>query len=200
MARPELTPVVAFRLATALRRFDGSRDPVLEGVIGQDPFIILFYAYRYMWHNNTDFVRSTVDVACQHSMVENCGHVDELVWFVTSYIKTAFWSTDGDDGMPLEDSYEFADLAPETMLDVVRDCASFLLINRNDILGYQGGRASPRDAIEKAGHNFWLTRNGHGTGFWDDDYPDVIRDRLSKEAQAWGDVFWTEHEGEIVQS
>jgi len=23
------------------------------------------------------------------------------------------------------------------------------------------------DQIEQAGHDFWLTRNGHGTGFWD---------------------------------
>lgn len=23
------------------------------------------------------------------------------------------------------------------------------------------------DHIEQAGHDFWLTRNGHGTGFWD---------------------------------
>lgn len=57
----------------------------------------------------------------------------------------------------------FADLAPDALADILRDCADFQT------------RAAPllAEAVERGrrldhlGHDFWLTRNGHGTGFWD---------------------------------
>jgi len=38
--------------------------------------------------------------------------------------------------------------------------------------------AAPRGSSEypieaQAGHDFWLTRNGHGAGFWDGDWPET---------------------------
>lgn len=45
-------------------------------------------------------------------------------------------------------------------------------------------------AIEQAGHDFWLSRNGHGTGFWDRDsyyYKDCIRDWLQRRAETFGE-------------
>ena len=47
------------------------------------------------------------------------------------------------------------------------------------------------DNIEQAGHDFWLSRNGHGTGFWDRDsdyYTPHIRDWLQRKAEAFGEV------------
>ena len=35
-------------------------------------------------------------------------------------------------------------------------------------------------------HDFWLTRNGHGTGFWDGDYPET-GDRLTELAKKFGE-------------
>lgn len=60
---------------------------------------------------------------------------------------------------PLEDNYSITDLSPETLTAMVADCARFQA--ENDI--------SER-SDELAGHDFWLTRNGHGAGFWDGDW------------------------------
>lgn len=42
-------------------------------------------------------------------------------------------------------------------------------------------------APEVAGHDFWLTRNGHGTGFWDRGLG-AAGDRLTAAAHVYGDV------------
>jgi hypothetical protein len=48
---------------------------------------------------------------------------------------------------------------------------------------------------ESAGHNFWLTRNGHGTGFWDEDLDSdaggkKLGDALTALCKKFGEV-WT---------
>ena len=47
------------------------------------------------------------------------------------------------------------------------------------------------DAIEghesRAGHDFWLTRNRHGAGFWDGDWPKDVGQRLTEAAHAYGE-------------
>ena len=43
--------------------------------------------------------------------------------------------------------------------------------------------------VERQGHDFWLNRNGHGTGFWDEYFDDSPEneacDRLAKACHAW---------------
>lgn len=39
----------------------------------------------------------------------------------------------------------------------------------------------------QVGHDFWLTRNGHGTGFWDRGLG-AVGDRLSVAAHAYGEA------------
>jgi hypothetical protein len=61
--------------------------------------------------------------------------------------------------------YELEDLAPEAVDRILTDCARFqleakdLLKLAHDENGY--------DLQNQAGHDFWLTRRGHGVGFWD---------------------------------
>jgi hypothetical protein len=40
----------------------------------------------------------------------------------------------------------------------------------------------------RAGHDFWLTRNGHGAGFWDGDWPEH-GDMFTKIAQGYGEAY-----------
>jgi len=52
-------------------------------------------------------------------------------------------------------------------------------------------------SITQAGHDFWLSRNGHGTGFWDRDssyYADHVRDWLQRKSEQFGesDVLYNE--------
>ncbi len=47
------------------------------------------------------------------------------------------------------------------------------------------------DNIEQAGHDFWFSRNGHGTGFWDRDsdyYTPYVRDWLQRKAETFKEV------------
>lgn len=47
------------------------------------------------------------------------------------------------------------------------------------------------DVWEHAGHDFWLTRCGHGAGFWDGDWQSDsvnVADILTEKAQSYGEV------------
>lgn len=103
---------------------------------------------------------------------------------VERYLECALWSSndESDDrgGNPLDDTYYISDISDETWLEAIEDCDSFLESQAGDLeesgLGY-----------EQIGHDFWLTRNGHGAGFWDRGLGDV-GDRLSKACEPYGSV------------
>ena len=59
-----------------------------------------------------------------------------------------------------------------------RDCAKFQAENAGDLSGI---------GSEQAGHDFWLTRNGHGAGFWDRGLG-ALGERLTAAAHAFGQV------------
>jgi hypothetical protein len=40
---------------------------------------------------------------------------------------------------------------------------------------------------DRAGHDFWLTRNGHGCGFWDGDWPEPAATILTNASNACGE-------------
>lgn len=51
-------------------------------------------------------------------------------------------------------------MSAESHSRIVRDCHHFILVTSTNDIDLSGLEA-------QAGHDFWLTRNGHGTGFWD---------------------------------
>ena len=42
--------------------------------------------------------------------------------------------------------------------------------------------------IAAAGHDFWLTRNGHGAGFWDGDWPAFQGEMFTNISKSFGEV------------
>ncbi len=60
---------------------------------------------------------------------------------------------------------------------MVRDAEKFQRENEADI----------GDEVSRAGNHFWLTRNRHGTGFWDGDWPEPAATRLTDAAHAFGE-------------
>lgn len=52
------------------------------------------------------------------------------------------------------------DLAPQTLIDAARDCATFEREQRETI-------EQANLSTDQVGHSLWLNRNGHGSGFWD---------------------------------
>lgn len=97
--------------------------------------------------------------------------------FTRGYITALLWSsTDTRPGeeepRPLDDDKGLADLAPETLERIVSDCSRFQVENAYTLASYCDMRAfNPAEGTveEYAGHDFALSRNGHGTGFWDRD-------------------------------
>ena len=39
----------------------------------------------------------------------------------------------------------------------------------------------------QAGHDFWLTRRGHGVGYWDGDWNDSVADKLTKASRLFSE-------------
>ena len=87
--------------------------------------------------------------------------------FLKGYIACALWSsTDNSDesgGLPLDQDHDEEHLTASCYLRFVADCADFLQNIMNELSEEDLGRINP----EHSGHDFWLTRNGHGSGFWD---------------------------------
>ena len=102
--------------------------------------------------------------------------------FTVAYIQAALWSGNDDNDDPLEDNFDITDIAPEAMATITADCRKFQ--EQHGIPEYHDSRYT--DA-EKAGHDFWLTRNGHGAGFWGrDELGEDDKQKYTDAAEAFG--------------
>lgn len=120
--------------------------------------------------------------------------------FTTGYIDAMLWAeTDNSDesgGEPLDENYDACDIAEESLQEIIEDCKKFQEENAEDLLEVDcwfGGPDSYGNTYyssdECAGHDFWLTRNGHGTGFWDRNYDEEVRDRLTSSSKKFGECW-----------
>lgn len=115
--------------------------------------------------------------------------------FTKAYLECALWaSTDNSDpetgGDPMDANYSEDDIAPETLERMTRDCARFQAENADALAcayGHESYRHPPSGAEgpDMAGHDFWLTRNGHGAGFWDRDLGKA-GEALTRASKAYG--------------
>jgi hypothetical protein len=104
--------------------------------------------------------------------------------FTRAYIEAAIWSSDDEHAEALDRNYDIEDFAPETLAKIVKDCEQFQSDNRELIDSADYQTCYPRD--EMAGHDFWLTRNHHGAGFWDRGLGEIGQ-KLTKAAHAFGE-------------
>lgn len=107
--------------------------------------------------------------------------------FTRAYIDAALWSsTDDVHETPLSETYGVLDFDAATLAQMERDCARFQ--------EQAGARLGERPA--SGGHDFWLTRNHHGAGFWGGDWP-VHGDALTALAHSFGEFSLYVHDGKI---
>lgn len=101
-----------------------------------------------------------------------------IATFSAAYLEAALWSSkpDGPEG----DAWDAAELSPELEAAMARDCAAFYVTHGELVEAH--GEAS------QAGHDFWLTRCGHGAGFWDGDWPEPAASILTKASEGFGNV------------
>ena len=109
--------------------------------------------------------------------------------FLRGYLAAAEWLLD-DQSPPEEggiDRETIKGWAPAALADARGDCEAFEAANAADLAEYCGLRRQGEgySAVEAAGHDFWLSRNGHGAGFFDRGN-EAVFDRLQKAASVWG--------------
>ena len=119
-----------------------------------------------MSHAYTD---SAVSAACDDFPV--------LDAFTKGYVDCALWSSCDDNGTPLDRNHYLDHIDRDTLAQMARDCQQFQAWHYADIAGREG----------EAGRDFWLTRNGHGAGFWDGDWDDRDAERLTSNCKAYGE-------------
>jgi hypothetical protein len=103
-------------------------------------------------------------------------NVDE---FTRAYMEAAIWSSTDENDDPLDQNYDITDFSDNTFNRIIADCKQFQQYANIDSIE---GAPSTHDASPHvmAGHDFWLTRNGHGAGFWDGDWPEADGARLTE--------------------
>lgn len=104
--------------------------------------------------------------------------LDQLDQFTFAYIECLLWSEIDDNEEPLDKNYMVEDIDPQTLREIVEDCQSFQDEHRSMIEGKE----------ERAGHDFCLTRNHHGAGFWDGDWPDDEDEILTSSSHSYGEL------------
>ena len=129
---------------------------------------------------------------------------DEADEFTRGYIACALWVSvgigDPDLWAPVEDGeigpqgitdeHAPSDIAIETMLEMLADCATFQRGCPYITDEFYIGEAKLRYSVaDLAGHDFWLTRNGHGGNFLDGDWKMPAAQQLYKAAQKYNECY-----------
>jgi len=96
--------------------------------------------------------------------------------FCQGYVECALWASVDENGEPLDGVYSVDDIAEQTRWEMLEDCVGFWHDYHESIIGNPG----------RAGHDFWLTRNGHGAGFWDGCWGDKVGRELTDAAHVYG--------------
>ncbi len=123
---------------------------------------------------------------------------EEYAAFVRAYLEAIIFVMDEEQVEPESTEHLWSLLSPEEKQEIGDDCTGFIEGNLADLrtaeaLGDYAQRGE-WTTPERAGHDFLLTRNGHGAGFWDRGLGEV-GDRLSEAAKVYGSQSIDEHEG-----
>jgi hypothetical protein len=102
--------------------------------------------------------------------------------FTRAYAECALWASNDEStpsgGEPMDKNYSIENLSQDALKRMIEDCEKFKAENN---LG--------RIDMGRAGHCFWLSRNGHGTGFFDEHtIPEEDGERLQDASHKFGEV------------
>lgn len=78
---------------------------------------------------------------------------------LSGFVECAFWSSTDRDDEPMDANYGADDLTPDAVAIIEADVLTFArrAWYAAEAAGWEAGQF---------GHDYWLTRNGHGAGFW----------------------------------
>lgn len=104
--------------------------------------------------------------------------------FTRGYITAALWTEEEE----LQNK-GWTDLAPQTLQGMMDDCRKFQEQEATMLARATYGNKPGGGDSEYAGQDFWLTRNGHGAGFWDGDLPDDVGESLTEACKRFGETW-----------
>jgi hypothetical protein len=201
------------------------REPNLSGEMSDDPTPTSLYAeiigtshedaeedagmaYETLVGSVVDSLCDAYEAGVSDTFLPECERIlraamptteDRLTEYVEAafphYVECALWTSideqpDGNGGPPMDDNYGPEDIAPEAQASMREDIAGFVR---------EAGELLDDVTPEMAGHDFWLTRNRHGAGFWDRCYG-VVGDRLTDIAHGYGESYLYVSSGRIYVS
>jgi hypothetical protein len=153
--------------------------------------------------NGLELAHQTQVAASLRNKFNRCADVRSLLSgldgslkkMVMSYLEAALWSstdnTADNGGSPLDKHYNFDHFDDASIQKAIADCKAFQE-KAEALLGDDDKQFDQ----ELLGHNFWLNRNGHGSGFWDseDVYGKDLAKKLSDLATSFGScdavIYW----------
>ena len=106
--------------------------------------------------------------------------------FTKSYIICALWSCNKPNGDNYEE-YDIEDIEAESLEGIIQDCTAFQEENIELLVGLD---------MSKCGHDFCLTRNHHGSGFWDRGLGEIGQN-LTQSAEKYNEFDLLEENGKI---
>lgn len=104
--------------------------------------------------------------------------------FTLQYLETLLWSSthfedeSDNNGTPFDENYGIEDFSREALELAKTECEQFQE-NHLELIAHD---------LEQAGHDFCLTRNRHGAGFWDGDWEKKAGKILTDASHTWGSV------------
>jgi hypothetical protein len=108
--------------------------------------------------------------------------------FTRAYIECALWSSiaykdrDDEDGEPMDRNHGTEDISVNSLKRMISDCKAFQEDNQAQL---EEAVNTGSYVLSQAGHDFWLSRNRHGAGFWDRGLKEV-GEALHQAAKDWG--------------
>lgn len=103
------------------------------------------------------------------------GRFEKRFW--AAYVEAALFcgvdDIDGNDCQP-----DPSDIGLLTLAEMDKDCDEFLT-KANHLI-------TDEMDYEQVARDFWFTRNGHGCGFWDGNYPEPAATQLTDIAKSFG--------------
>jgi hypothetical protein len=118
-----------------------------------------------------------------------------------AYIGALLWSETDEDGAPLDMNYTAGDIDAAALSTLMHDARAFYLAC-SDLLRDENmtEHARPSAALDMAGHDLALTKNGHGSGFWDGNWKEPAATILTYAAKAQGERHLYAENGRIYVS
>jgi hypothetical protein len=105
--------------------------------------------------------------------------------FIRAYLECALWSSTDENDEPFDSNHDIGDFSLEAISQAVEDSQEFLN-NFHDTLLCLHQQCKYDQS--QAGHDLWLTRNGHGAGFWDRGLHET-GEKMTAKAESMGEKY-----------